>query len=237
MDFGVEEKQFIKSLFHHKNSHVCVYDSEFQTDICFSFWGFPKSDHAYKKLISFLCWCLQPRMYMTGYVSPGRLEAFMIVRLSRLCVTRPQFELWLELLLNVMNMSAGTHFFSSYMDDQMLSCLQRIETDRNRMTNVMSEWNKDFRLLCRVLSKQRYEAKRVSDSTGVELDATNFIKLFYDNQQLLRENKELQKRVASTGEEFPRLHSLVSETQEAGPASSSRVILLRRVAPLPTVLS
>ena len=174
---------------------------------------------------------------MAGYVSPGRLESFMIVRLSRLCVTRPQFEKWLELLLNVMNMSAGTHFFSKYMDEQMLTCLHRITMDPNRLTNVMSEWNKDFRLMYKVLSRQRNEAKRVSDSTGVELDATKFIKLFFDNQQLLRDNKELLKRVASAGEEFPRLHSLVSETHEAGPASSSRVTLLRRVAPQPRVLS
>ena len=123
------------------------------------------------------------------------------------------------------------------MDEQMLTCLHRITMDPNRLTNVMSEWNKDFRLMYKVLSRQRNEAKRVSDSTGVELDATKFIKLFYDNQQLLRDNKELLKRVASAGEEFPRLHSLVSETQEAGPASSSRVNLLRRVAPQPRVLS
>ena len=238
MGFGVAEKQFIKSLFHQKNSPVCVYDSQFQTDICFSFWGFPKSDQAYKKLISFLCCCLQPRMYMTGYVSPGRLEAFMIVRLSKLCVTRPQFEKWLELLLNVMNMSAGTHFFSKYMDEQMLTCLQRIEADKNRLTNVMSEWNKDFRWLYTVLSKHRNEAKRASDATGLELDATRFIKLFFDNQRLLSEKSLLSRSLTHISDELSRLRSSVPDVETflpVMPVVSGRVVILQRTPPSPGV--
>lgn len=237
MNFGDTQRHYIKSLFNTKNKYVCVYDSEFQTEVCFSFWGFSKCDNSWKRLISFLCWCLQPRMYMAGYVIPGRVEAFMIVRLSRLSITRSDFEKWLELFLNAMNMSAGSHFFSKYMDEQMLTCLHRITMDKNRLTNVMSEWNKDFRLMYTVLSKHRNEAKRVLDSTGVELDATRFVKLFFDNQQLLGQNNQLVRTLTSTAEELSRLRSLVPDTEAFVPVISTRVVLLQRTPPSPEAVS
>jgi len=236
MHLGEKQRHDIKSLFNLKPKYVCVYDTEFQTDVCFSFWGFLNCENAIYRLISFLCWCLQPRMYMAGFVSPGRLEAVMIVRMSRLCITRSDFEKWLDILLNVMNISAGSHFFSKYMDEQMLTCLQRIETTKNRMTNMLSEMNKDFRLLYTVLSKHRKEAKRASYATGVELDATRFINLFFDNQRLVIENNQLSRTLKQSTEELSQLRSLAPDVEPSLPVMpvvSGRVVILQRTPPSP----
>ncbi len=131
-------------------------------------------------------------------------------------------------LLDVMNISAGSHFFSKYMDEQMLTCLQRIEMTKNKRTNIFSEWNKDFRLLCTVLSKHRNEAKRASDSTGLELDATRFVKLFFDNQQLVSANNQLLRQLTTAADELSRLRSLVPDTETFVPDIHSRVVLLQR---------
>lgn len=184
MNLDDSKRHAIKSLFTFDTKHVPVYDTEFLTDVCFSFWGFLKNEDSWKKIIYFLCWCLQPRVFLAGKVDSGRLEVFMVVKLTRLCITRSNFETWLESFLDAMNMSAGSHFFNKYMDEQMLTCVERIRNTEYKMTNIHSEWNRDFCFLCTVLSKQRKQDHRVHDATGLEFDPNCFIKLFSDYQHL-----------------------------------------------------
>jgi hypothetical protein len=122
------------------------------------------------------------------------------------------------------------------MDEQMLTCLQRIETTKNRMTNMLSEMNKDFRLLYTVLSNHRKEVKRASYATGVELDATRFINLFFDNQRLVIENNQLSRTLKQSTEELSQLRSLAPDVEPSLPVMpvvSGRVVILQRTPPSP----
>jgi hypothetical protein len=62
---GLEKsnKDMLKSMFSSCTSFVPVYDSKFQCEIVFSFWGFVKRDDARFKLLDFLIWLMHPRMY------------------------------------------------------------------------------------------------------------------------------------------------------------------------------
>ena len=55
-----------KSTFSSETAFVPVYTREFKCEVVFSFWGFVKNDESLIRLLEFLFWCMQPRMYMAG---------------------------------------------------------------------------------------------------------------------------------------------------------------------------
>jgi|Laugrefabdmm15dn_1035133.scaffolds.fasta_scaffold00072_12 hypothetical protein len=205
LNLGQDKRKAIDSLFHPKKKHVATYDTEFQTEACFSIWCFPKSDDSWKTLHSFLCWCFQPRMQMFAIVSSGRMEAMMIVRLSRLGITRSGFETWLETFLGLINMSAGSFFFEKYMDAQMLACLHRIDsTKMAKFTNIGSEWNKDFRILYKTMSCLRSARKNASSATGMQLAEVNYVNMSEEVRNLRNENSELTVMLSDALNELAR---------------------------------
>jgi hypothetical protein len=78
-DFGLEKanKDLLRSMFSSATVFVLVYNREFQCEVVFSFWGFVKNDESRIRVLDFLFWCMQPRMYMAGETKQGHhVEAY-----------------------------------------------------------------------------------------------------------------------------------------------------------------
>jgi hypothetical protein len=181
---GLEKsnKDMLKSMFSSCTSFVPVYDRKFQCEIVFSFWGFVKSDDARFKLLDFLVWLMQPRMYIAAETKEGHhVEAIMIISLERLHIKRDVFESWLDLFFDRLHMSAGTLVFTEYMGEQMISCMDRILRSQKLRTNLFVEWNKDFLLLYRNLLKTREDQERVLAVTDMAFTTENFINISSNN--------------------------------------------------------
>lgn len=144
--FGLakSDQDLLKSMFSSTSTFVPVYNSELQCEVAFSFWGFVKNDEARVRLLEFLFWCIQQRMYMAGQTLPGHvIEAVMIVRLHRLHTQRDAVENWLDTFFDIMRMPAVTIVFKQYLGEQMLSSVQRIQCSQKLRTNTYTERNKD----------------------------------------------------------------------------------------------
>jgi hypothetical protein len=175
-------KEQLKSMFSSQTVFVPVYNREFQCEVVFSFWGFVKNDESRIRLLDFLCWCMQPRMYMAGETKEGHhVEAIMIVRLDRLHIQRDAFKSWLDLFFDRLQISAGTVVFQEYLGEQMLTSMDRIQRSQKLHTNMYADWNKDFLMLYQMLSQNRAHQQRVLSVTGIPLTADNFVEMFHNN--------------------------------------------------------
>jgi hypothetical protein len=176
------KKEVLKSMFAAETTFVPVYNRVFQCELVFSFWGFVKNDETRVKLLDFLIWLMQPRMYMSAITKQGNhLEGLMIISLTRLHVQREVFESWLDLFFDTLQMSAGTLVFTEYLGEQMLSCMDRIQRSQKLRTNLFAEWNKDLQLLYDNLSNAREDRQRVLNVTGMPFTADNFIDMASDS--------------------------------------------------------
>jgi hypothetical protein len=185
---GLEKsnKEVLKSMFSAETTFVPVYNRVFQCELVFSFWGYVKNDEARVKLLDFLIWLMQPRMYMSAVTKQGNhVEGLMIISLQRLHVQRDVFEAWLDLFFDTLHMSAGTLVFTEYLGEQMLSCMDRIQRSQKLRTNFFAEWNKDFQLLYDNLSNTRAEQQRVLNATGMPFTAEHFINMATDGARSL----------------------------------------------------
>jgi hypothetical protein len=151
-------RQQLKSLFSAETKFVPVYNPTFQCELAFSFWGFVKSNEARAKLLDFLHWLLQPRLYMFATTKEGNhVEGVIIIALQKLQVQGNVFELWLEYFFDTLQMSAVTLVFTEYLGEQMLTSMDRIHHSQKLRSNLFVDCNKDFRLLYENLLKTRAE--------------------------------------------------------------------------------
>lgn len=194
------KKDEFKAMFSSTSNYVSVFDNEFYSEICFSFWGFVKNEDARQKLLEFIFWCLQPRFYTFSETRPHQIEAFMIVKLDKLQIKRDKFEDWIDKFFECMQMSAGTLIFTKYLDDQMISCIQRIEHGVKMKSNINTEWNKDFRILYERLSHEKKSGTWASDITGLDFTHWNFVESVRETRRLRRiveqltHEQEMQRR-------------------------------------------
>jgi hypothetical protein len=76
-------------------------------------------------------------------------------------------------------MSAGTNIFTEYMDDQMLTSMERIQDNSiNIRSNIYDDGNEDFLLLFQTKLKLKREAEFVMRTTGVSFTAQEFVNVF-----------------------------------------------------------
>jgi len=105
-------REQLKSLFSSETKTISVYTSLVQNEVAFSFWGCVKTDEIRIKLLDFLNWLFNPRVYMTATSrSKNFLEGIMIVGLNKLEITMDAFESWIECFFVTLQMSAGTLVF------------------------------------------------------------------------------------------------------------------------------
>jgi hypothetical protein len=186
----------LKGLFCPETKTKSVYATFFQNELAFSFWGFVKSDDTRGRLLDFLNWLFNPRVYMTATTRGGNfLEGIMIISLHKLEITRDAFELWVECFFETLQMSAGTLVFTEYLGEQMLSCMQRVHQSDKFRSNLFAEHNKDFRLLYQNLIQRRNDNNKVLQVTGLHFTTFNFTNMFgnltsreSENRQTLRLN-------------------------------------------------
>jgi hypothetical protein len=186
----------LKALFCPETKTKSVYGTFFQNELAFSFWGFVKSDDTRGRLLDFLNWLFNPRVYMTATTRGGNfLEGIMIMSLNKLDITRDAFELWIECFFETLQMSAGTLVFTEYLGDQMMSCMERVHKSDKFRSNLFAEHNKDFRLLYQNLIQRRNDDNKVLQVTGLHFTTLNFTNMFgnlssreSENRQTLRLN-------------------------------------------------
>ena len=194
---GLEKsnRDMLTNMFSSNTNFMPVYDRVFQCEFVFSFWGFVKSDNTLIKLLDFLIWLLHPRMYIAAETKEGHhMEAMMIISLPRLHVKRNVFESWLDLFFDRLHMSAGTLFFTEYMGEQMVSCMDRILRAQKLRTNVFAEWNKDFLMFYKNVLKTKEDQQRVLSFTGIAFTAENFINLSNNSTNA---NNSTNERIAA----------------------------------------
>jgi hypothetical protein len=177
-------KNNIRGMFSSSTTFMPVFDHEFQSEVCFSFWGFVPSDEARCKLLDFFFLCMQPRMYMTGQTRAGSVETIMIVRLDKMHIRRHDFETWLESFLSNLKMSAGVHIFMRYLDEPMVSCMQRIQGSSKVRSNIGTEWNKDLRMLYESLIRETCVKRSILAITGMQFTSENFVSLWHAQHSL-----------------------------------------------------
>ena len=203
----ISNRKQLKSLFSAENKTVfmkpSVHGGLVQNEVAFSFWGFLKTDQMRIKLLEFLYWLLNPRVYMSGTNSKTKfLEGIMIFSVNRLgfralidrkaetpsinivshrlreAAAVDAFESWIDGFFETLQMSAGTLVFKDYLGAQMLSCMERIHHSDQFRSNMFSEHNKDFRLLYSHLVEQNNNNNKVLQATGRHFTTNNFINMF-----------------------------------------------------------
>jgi hypothetical protein len=181
-DMHSDDAASLGRMFCQKRAFVPVFTAEFQCEFAFSCWGFVKDDNARRLLLKVMLLCMNPRVYMVSETLSGHhVEVMMIVKLEKLCMSRAQFEQWLEAFLEKLRMSAGLVVFQQYLGEQMISCMQRIEKGANLRSNIAITWNRDFLLLYNNLLQKRADATRVKEFTKLEFTVDNFINMFVQN--------------------------------------------------------
>lgn len=173
------EVEALANMFCVKKPYMPVFDTEFQCEFAFSFWGFVKSDNARWQLLRVLCSCLHPRMYIASETLEGHhVEGVMIVKLDVLRTTREHFEVWLELFVDRLRMSGGVVVFQKYMGKQMIASMHRVQQGQKLRTNISVNWNKDLLLLYNLKLKTHLEETRVRSFTSMDFTPDNFINMF-----------------------------------------------------------
>ena len=195
----------VRAMFSSKTTYRPAHDPEFEQfathEVCFSFWGFVPSDEARWTLLEFFSWSMWPRMYMTGQTRAGSMETIMVVRVDLLHVGREQFETWLENFLSTLRMSAGVHVFTRYLDEPMISCMQRIQGSTKFRSNLGSHWNSDFRILYDALQRERSMQASIMAITGMQFTSENFVRLW--EHSLPQPQRTSQILQTSVGPEVP----------------------------------
>jgi hypothetical protein len=168
----------IRAMFSSKTTFRPVHDP-YQTEVCFSFWGFVPSDEAQWRLLEFFSWSMWPRMYMSGQTRAGSMtETIMVVRIDLLDIGREQFEIWLEKFISTLRMSAGVHVFTRYLDEPMIACMQRIQGSNKLRSNFNCSWNQDLRILYEALQRERSVQASIMAITGMHFTSENFVRLW-----------------------------------------------------------
>ena len=193
----------VRAMFSSKTTFRPPHGPEFHVhpEVCFSFWGFVPSDEARWTLLEFFAWSMWPRMYMTGQTRAGSMETIMVVRVDLLHVGREQFETWLENFLSTLRMSAGVHVFTRYLDEPMISCMQRIQGSTKFRSNLRSHWNSDFRILYDALQRERSMQASIMAITGMQFTSENFVRLW--EHSLPQPQRTSQILQTSVGPEVP----------------------------------
>ena len=172
------EKHTLLKLFSSSRTSQSTVNGRSHT-ICFCFWGFFKNEEMRVQLVKILQCALHPKVYMVGETRKNFLEGFILVRTDRLGTTCWQFEEWLNIFFSNLRMSAGTNIFTEYMEDQMLTSMERIRDNSiNIWSNIYVDANQDFLLLFQTKLKLKKEAEFVMRTTGVSFTAQEFVNVF-----------------------------------------------------------
>jgi hypothetical protein len=175
-----EEKKQILEMFSCKKIPICcrTWDDSFESDIAFSFWGYFKSSQARDQLLKLLVYTLDPKMYSVAETKKNFMEGILIVKLDRLYISRELFEEWLDIFFSKLRMSAGVIVFKKYLDEQMLTSIERLQNSTTIRSNLNSYWNKDFRLLIQEKLKAKKEQDFVMAMTGISFTPDEFFNVF-----------------------------------------------------------
>ena len=175
-----EEKKQILEMFSSKKIPICcsTWDNSFESDIAFSFWGYFKSSPARDQLLKLLIYTLDPKMYWVAETKKDFMEGILIVKLDRLYTSRELFEEWLDIFFSKLRMSAGVIVFKKYLDEQMLTSIERLQNSTTIRSNLNSYWNKDCRLLIQEKLKAKKQQEFVMAMTGISFTPAEFVNVF-----------------------------------------------------------
>jgi len=224
----------IRAMFSSKTTFRPVHDP-YQTEVCFSFWGFVPSDEARWRLLEFFSWSMWPRMYMSGQTrAGGMMETIMVVRIDLLDIGREQFETWLENFLSTLRMSAGVHVFTRYLDQPMIACMQRIQGSNKLRSNFNCSWNQDLRILYEALQREQSMQASIMAITGMHFTSENFVRLW--ELSLPQPQRTSQISQSSVSPEVPAQMTAAdaetfvdAEATHALPWSTRQILALDRV--------
>jgi hypothetical protein len=136
------------------------------------------------------------------------MEMIVVVRVDLLYIGREQFETWLENFLSTLRMSAGVHVFTSYLDEPMIACMQRIQGSAKFRGNLFSDWNKDLRILYGALVRERSVQASIMAITGMPFTSENFVSLWSGRQS----QRTSQAPHSSVGREVPAQMTMAAIT-------------------------
>jgi hypothetical protein len=125
-----------------------------------------------------LTYTLDPKIYLVAETKKDFMEGIMIVKLDRLYISRQHLEEWLDIFFSKLRMSAGVIVFKEYLDDQILTSIERMKNSTTIRSNLNRYWNKDFQLLLQHKLKAKKEQEFVMGMTGISFTPAEFVNVF-----------------------------------------------------------
>ncbi len=185
-------------------------------------WGFVQDRALRNELLLLLYHTFSPKVAFAADTRKSFFECLLVINLDALkdaagkAVTAAQIETWLDVFLDCLGISAGVVVFDKYMDDSMVTCIDRIETASMKdgcFGTLFHAHNHDFYRLY-LLSKNMMHARADAHlHTGMELDSATLVRLYQQQAVMQRELSVLLEREQHTAEARMRERELVRQTR------------------------
>lgn len=188
--------------------HPHVMDRPVIPEVALTLWAFPPSPEAWSATLKLLVHTLRPRVYITAETRPAQHEVFMVVCTKRLHTTPAMFELWMNVFVEQIGMSAGHVCFGEYFGEQMLGSMMRIKRQVawHKMPNHVE---RDFCMLFGALAqKSRHEAHARS-MTGQDFSVENFAQLHFQNVRLSTQLRQQAKEKQTWAQRRSKLTRMI----------------------------
>ena len=150
-------------------------------------WGFVQDRALRNELLLLLYHTFSPRVAFAANTRQSFFECILVINMSSLkdakdkAVTVAQVEHWLDTFLDCLGISAGVICFDKYMDDPMVTCIDRIEMASIKdgcFGTLFDADNRDFYRLyahCKNMMHARADANL---QTGMQLDTATLVRMY-----------------------------------------------------------
>jgi hypothetical protein len=173
--------------------HQHIMDGPVLPEVALTLWAFPPSPDAWSATVKLLVQTLRPRVYITTETRPAQHEIFMVVCTKPLRTTPAMFELWMNVFVEQIGMSAGHVCFGEYFGEQMLGSMMRIKKRHCAFHTMPSQFDRDFCLLFGSLARKSRNEAHVHSMTGQDFTVDNFVHLHLQNIRLSTQLRQQAK--------------------------------------------
>ena len=188
-------------------------------EMAFALWGFVKDRAERNELLKMLYDTLNPRVAFAADTRQSFFECILVLDPQSIPylhvpshqikeikpVTAVEVERWLETFLDCCNISGGLCQFERYMDDTMVSCIDRIETGSCKdgcFGTIFDTNNRDFYRLYALRKSVIHSRADAQLHTGMELSVSSLVQLYTQHailQRQLTDQIERERTIMTSG--------------------------------------
>lgn len=183
------------------------------SEVAFGLWGFVKNRAQRNDLLKMLYDTLNPRVAFAADTRESCFECMLVIdpqsiphlRRPHADLSGAELERWLETFLDCCNISAGLCRFDRYMDDAMISCIDRIDMASCKggcFGTIFDANNRDFYRLYALRKGSMHSRADAQLHTGMDLSVSSLVQLYTQHailQRQLTDQIERERDITAMG--------------------------------------